>query len=401
MRLILYSNQPIFRWKRKYYGETKNFIDFLAALAIQNSSYRLVVPCKVLKSPPAYELPALEMPKRVVEVDYYQGHRQAAVTSFKNAFSLRPYLLGMVGEDLVVAGPGPNSFLFWLSFLLPKSVRLVYFIRGDTLRTVRNIYHGQVIYPVMVGLVKLFRWRIRRLLANRRAIVFVYGDKLLEQYPGPQGSTHVISPLIDESMLRLDPRPEIEEHRPLRLLYVGRLSREKNIISLIEACEKSAENGSPFTLSIVGFGPLASEIRHRVAQQESLDWVTFKGFVAHGEHLIAELDKHDILCLPSRTEGLPRVVVEAFARGMPVLATRVGSLESFFPDQIKYLHGFGTKEIQKGISWCDQNRSKISAMGRLGQKTVKRFLIRENVLRVDQILRSFTQARIEEKQGNG
>jgi len=54
--------------------------------------------------------------------------------------------------------------------------------------------------------------------------------------------------------------------------------------------------------------------------------VTFHGHVSSAEKLRALLDAADVMVHPSRTEGMPRVVIEAMARGLPCIATRVGGI---------------------------------------------------------------------------
>ena len=386
--IFLFANGPVVRYGNNYYTELKNFIDFIAELAKLHDNYRMVVPCKIFTRYPGERFIPIPLPDNVIEVPYHGGYYQNIV-SFLNAFRIRPYVINALteGHRVIFAGPGPYSFLFWLSLILPKSVRFAFFIRGDTLKTVQHIYKRNLFYPIATGLIRMFYWRIQYILAKEKAQIFLFGSKLRDKYKGSESTIHVITPLLDQSFVRNDRRPNIPERCQLKILYVGRLSVEKNIISLVNACILATKAKRPFILSIVGFGSLETQIRNRISDSSLCGQIKLLEYIPHGDMLINEYDKHNLLCLPSSTEGIPRTVIEAFARAMPVLATPVGSLPDLFPEEIKFLNAVKVKDILEGIEWCDYHRTELSSMGREGQKKINRFLISENAKRVDKILR--------------
>jgi glycosyltransferase involved in cell wall biosynthesis len=61
------------------------------------------------------------------------------------------------------------------------------------------------------------------------------------------------------------------------------------------------------------------------------DRVTFRGQLPAGPEVRAELDQADVFLLPSRTEGLPRALVEAMARGLPCVGSTVGGIPELLP----------------------------------------------------------------------
>jgi glycosyltransferase involved in cell wall biosynthesis len=105
-------------------------------------------------------------------------------------------------------------------------------------------------------------------------------------------------------------------------VYVGRLTEEKGVRLLIEAWQQ-AGLGRERQLTIVGDGPLSS-FCHRAA--ETTPGLQVLGRLA-GEEVGAVIAASRALVAPSLWfEGFPRVVVEAFSHGTPVVATRIGSL---------------------------------------------------------------------------
>jgi glycosyltransferase involved in cell wall biosynthesis len=103
--------------------------------------------------------------------------------------------------------------------------------------------------------------------------------------------------------------------------FVGRLSEEKGIHTLIRAMVIIREKLPEATLIIVGTGPLEDELKHMV---ENLHLDSHVNFVGYRENVFEVLKHLDLFVLPSRTEGCPIVVLEAMAMRLPVVATRVG-----------------------------------------------------------------------------
>jgi glycosyltransferase involved in cell wall biosynthesis len=107
--------------------------------------------------------------------------------------------------------------------------------------------------------------------------------------------------------------------------FVGRLSHEKGIDVLLEAMGELARRDARTDLAIVGSGPLEPTLRARAAGLALGDRVRFLGHRGHDE-LPRWLRAFDVLCLPSRREGCPNVVLEALACGRPVVASAVGGV---------------------------------------------------------------------------
>lgn len=366
--VFLYANQPVSRYGNRYYTKMKNFVDFLGLLSTKSPGYRLVVPCRTVDRSEAEALVPIQLPFDTLEVKSYQGHAEALLRTLSNGFRLRKLVKKSIkdGHSVVVAGPGPNSMLFVLSWMLPKSVRFAFFIRGDTAKTVENMYKGRLIGPAAVALVKLFQRRIYSLMKQRRAITFTYGTKLKAMY-GAYGKATSIAPLIDSSDISTRTSTDVtnQTKHMFKVLFVGRLSPEKGIQDLINACQMAAEAGDPFELTIIGHGPLTDSLKQQIKTNHFGRWVSFVGFVPHGENLMAYFDNHDLLCLPSYTEGVPRVIIEAFARGLYVAATPVGSIPDLFSEDVRLIDQNTPESILESINWCRSNSEAIkkTAMG--------------------------------------
>jgi glycosyltransferase involved in cell wall biosynthesis len=105
---------------------------------------------------------------------------------------------------------------------------------------------------------------------------------------------------------------------PLRLLFVGRLSAQKNVARLLDAMSLVRE---PVRLRIVGDGELREKLEARAAELGLKD-VEFSGGLL-GEDLVRAYADADAFVLPSDKEGMPLVALEAMAASLPVVATDV------------------------------------------------------------------------------
>ncbi|MCC7291259.1 MAG: glycosyltransferase family 4 protein [Phycisphaerales bacterium] len=123
----------------------------------------------------------------------------------------------------------------------------------------------------------------------------------------------------------------------IRLLYVGFIRPEKGLEYLLRAMPLIRSRGG-VELEIVGsceqfpaeFARLKA-ISQTLNLTASVRWV---GHVAYGRGLFKHFDDADVFVLPSLSEGTPRVLVEARARGIPVISTNVGGIPTSIEDGV-------------------------------------------------------------------
>jgi glycosyltransferase involved in cell wall biosynthesis len=116
----------------------------------------------------------------------------------------------------------------------------------------------------------------------------------------------------------------------VRLIFVGRLSPEKGIAGLFEALA-STTSRADIHLTLVGDGPLRADLEEMVTRLELSAQVTFLGRLPEQQTLV-EIANKDVLVLPSFMEGLPIVLMEALALGLPVIASRVAGIPDLVRD---------------------------------------------------------------------
>jgi glycosyltransferase involved in cell wall biosynthesis len=104
---------------------------------------------------------------------------------------------------------------------------------------------------------------------------------------------------------------------------VGRLSPEKGVDVFLRAAALLAARGVAFSAVIVGDGPARSSLTDLTAGLGLADRVHFLGHLSEMQKLYEYLD---LLVIPSRSEGLPSVLLEALHADIPVVSTRVGAI---------------------------------------------------------------------------
>jgi glycosyltransferase involved in cell wall biosynthesis len=111
------------------------------------------------------------------------------------------------------------------------------------------------------------------------------------------------------------PRVETFQRSPIRIGFLGRLDRVKNVPALIDAMQLMKDR--PVECHIFGYGPMQSEIENQIQRTGQQDRIFLRGKVVQPQAALAEMD---ILVLPSLGEGFGLVLIEAMASGIPVIA---------------------------------------------------------------------------------
>jgi glycosyltransferase involved in cell wall biosynthesis len=179
--------------------------------------------------------------------------------------------------------------------------------------------------------VRFFEWLDRRSLAKHDAITVVSRALRDEAIKAGVNADRVfwLPNAIDAA--RVPQRRDREEFcreigadpaRPL-IGAVGRLSPEKGHRVLLTAFEQLARRLPRAQLALVGDGREEASLRKLAAELGIAANVKFVGLRADGQQIIGALD---VMALPSLSEGMPNVVLEAFVYGIPVVATAVGGV---------------------------------------------------------------------------
>ena len=206
---------------------------------------------------------------------------------------------------------------------------------------------GAVQTPVRV----VARWVLtrsqQRLCRTAAVAAYVTRDFLQRRYPcasseyavsdvelecEPRFTTHYSS--VELANSDFAPQPHVlDSSRPIRFITVGSLAQAyKGVDVLIHALSAVRRAGHSCELTVVGDGRLRPKLE-ALGVSAGVP-VRFTGHLTRAK-VVGELDASDVFVLASRTEGLPRALIEAMARGLPCVATRVGGIpELLDPDAL-------------------------------------------------------------------
>lgn len=183
----------------------------------------------------------------------------------------------------------------------------------------RDIYHTYVSAVADAGM--------RRAKMREAAFVATVSDYNAQHLSGlcPEARIERIYNGIDLAAFSpADPARQVPGH----LIAVGRFVAKKGFDVLLDACAQLKGRNVPFSLSLVGAGPLEEALRRQRAALDLQDHVTMTGPLPQ-EHLIEALGTAQAAVLPcvvtdsGDRDGLPTVLLEAMARALPVVTTTV------------------------------------------------------------------------------
>src|SRR5207253_619910 len=151
----------------------------------------------------------------------------------------------------------------------------------------------------------------------------------------------------------------------VRLLYVGRISREKDLDVLADAYRRLRAEDLPVQLFVVGHGPYAE------AFAESLPEAFFTGYLT-GKELATAYASADIFVFPSTTDTFGNVIIEAQASGVPVVVSDSGGPKELVEDKANGLitKSHDVEDFTRAVRALVVDRGLRKRMGDCARKSV-------------------------------
>jgi glycosyltransferase involved in cell wall biosynthesis len=169
------------------------------------------------------------------------------------------------------------------------------------------------------------------------------------------------------------------------VVYVGRLSYEKDVATLLRAAAIAVSQRPSFRLQIAGTGSCEPEL---VGLSVSLGLKGCVEFLGEVRDVPGLLSGASLFVLPSLTEGMPLTVLEAMACGLPVVATRVGGTPEAVTDSVCGLlvDPADPAQLARAMLEIHENPEKGAKMGACGRRRIEEhFDIRVMVSRYESL----------------
>jgi len=262
------------------------------------------------------------IPSRLQVVAYDGGIPYKLKTSNLARLELVQFLISMLGEVSTVARRCDVIHAHWI----PTGAVAAVAARRLGLPTVLTV-HGSDAALMRGGI--LIKAASRFSLASASQVIAVsrtLKKRILEFEP----RTNIVKTIYNGVELELFPFAG-RRLNTRRLLWAGRMTEEKGLAYLIRAMKKVAAAHPDVTLCLVGDGPLRSRLEALTVELALSENIAFVG-----ERSRSELPNMyawcDAVVMPSLSEGLPMVLLEAMASGRPVIASGVGGI----PELVKH-----------------------------------------------------------------
>jgi glycosyltransferase involved in cell wall biosynthesis len=150
-----------------------------------------------------------------------------------------------------------------------------------------------------------------------------------------------------------------------RFLFVGRLVAGKGILVLLDAMKRLEAAKIMVDLDILGAGDLFEVCRHASELPTKFASIKMLGTIAYGAEFRKMVRAYHAIVVPSITDEQPRIVYDAYAQAVPVLASNTDGLRSCVNDQGtgRLVIANDPRALAELLEWASENREKLEAMG--------------------------------------
>ena len=258
-----------------------------------------------------------------VEIPDFRGPKEMLMKSIKIVSKFRK----ACSDAEVIFLRGPSMLTIFLYRFIPKNkITSVEFMMGATYFIEDDSFIAKKVNKIIDN-------EAKKLVKKANATLYVTEEALQKEYP-PNAKAYEdsnddyftcgVSDVVIEKEYLFERLPMNSESNHFILISVGFMdSYRKGQHILIETVKILKDKGYSIELRLIGEGKKKEEFEQLAKRLGLEKEVLFLGKISSRETLFQQLKESDIFLLPSKLEGLPRVIIEALSASLPVIASDV------------------------------------------------------------------------------
>ncbi len=309
---------------------------------------------------------------------------------------------------------GSLNFFIGALGILPKTVRFAYEMEQ---LGVQHVHAHFATHPAVAGLIiyrltgipfsftahgsdlhvekRMLDKKIRA--ASFATTVSFFNKKLMVKEGGEETreKIHVLRCGVDTKLF--SPRAKITESRSFQILCVASFEEVKGHKYLVDACKILSEQGLDFECHFVGYGPLRKQVENQIDELGLQDKFHLHGSLPRNM-VLEMLLKSDVFVLASvptrqgKREGIPVVLMEAMASGLPVISSQLSGIPELVDDGISgvLIEPRDSEALARTLLDLAADPAKNISLGRAGrEKVLNEFDLEKNTLKLLDLFKTY------------
>jgi len=381
MHLLVLHEEPYYNNGKDYFSKSSSsrFIEFFLHFFNKIS---ICAPCKKIDLNESNQLlKFFNVSKKIniIELPYWKGIEDFFL-QFPNFFwrILKIVDQNIKKNDVIwIRLPSITGIIFFIFSKIHRKP-IVLYVAGDIEKAWDSLKYGGVKKIIAKAIIFLLDKSIA--FMSRFALVLITGQELYQKYNiDKKKGLLFIDSLIQEKNLFF--RIDTCNNRVINLLWVGKIVPKKGIFYLLTAVKELLDAGNEVNLILVGYGPYKEKLKKKIRELNIQKNVEFLGYIRFGKNLFQIYRNADIFILPSLSEGMPRVILEAWASSIPVIATEIGGIPSLIQNNQNGLliKPGSVKELCMAVERIKQNKALRQKLIKNGLKSVQNYTTKKQV----------------------
>lgn len=236
-------------------------------------------------------------------------------------------------DFVLLSWPHPISLLILILIAVQQKQPVAILLTRQNLKQLVRLRYSGFRKLAAILMVNFLEWQFR--LWGRNALILAVGYETYHDLRISFRHVDLVTlPLLSQNDLAESSSEDTRNGgATCRLLFVGRLEPEKGLPVLIRCVALLKAESKRVHLDIVGSGVEEGSLHKLIHDVGVTEDVTFHGYVPYGKSLFAHYHEADVFVLPSLSEGVPTVLLEAMAFGLPIIVSRVGGCKYVIKDR--------------------------------------------------------------------